>query len=327
MLSTRNAMHQTDLLICGMCRGKLICDPDAGEIICPSCGAVSESNAKLSTSWSQGYGSGLTGTDSSYKISYDFELPTVIGSGNFDAHGNGIPESYELSRIRKWDNRTLSRDPKRRSLEKAAATIRRATEMLGVGVAVAEAAYEIYRRSNEGKGTRRKAISDLALASVYVALKELGVARSIHEIDEVTKELNSKNAHHYYNFLLNELKIRSTSSDAASFVSRIAAKAGLDGRTERKAIDIINQIKDNPVLISKKSLPLAASALYVAAGLCGEAVTQLRIASASEVTPVTIRKRSGEIREILKEPPVTENEDVVVQVAPESIPATPNLSY
>ncbi len=299
---TQETVFESYSAICRVCRGRLICDPDTDERVCSSCGMVSEGAGNhfgFSSSYSSFTLTRPDSTESSSSMAYDIDLSTVIGNKNFDAHGNGIRDGYELSRLRKLNNITLCRDPKRRSLAKAIDTIKRATEMLGVGDSVGELAYEIYRKCNEGRVTRRKSIADVALASVYVALKELGIARSVHEIDQVTKEMNAKSVRHYCNFLMNELKIRSTSSDASSFVSRIAAKAGLSGKIERKAIDILLLVKDSPVLISKKPVPLAACALYVAAELCGEPITQLRIACASEVTPVTIRKRSLEIFEIL----------------------------
>ncbi len=304
MLSTQETVYETDSALCKFCRGRLVYDPDADERVCCSCGMVSENVGThfgfSSSSRSFGLNVRPDAAESASSMTYDIDLPTVIGSKNFDAHGNGIRDSYELSRLRKLNNLTIYGEPKRKSLSKAIDTIRRATEMLGVGDAVGDVAYEIYRKCNEGGVTRRKSIADLALASVYVALQELGIARSVHEIEQVTKEMNSKSVHHYYNFLMNELKIRSTSSDASSFVSRIAAKAGLNGKIERKAIEILLRVKDDQVLISKKPVPLAACALYVAAELCGEPVTQLRIACASEVTPVTIRKRSLEILGILE---------------------------
>ena len=305
MLNTNEKVYETDSTLCELCRGRLICDPDTDEKVCCSCGMVYENaDAHFGFSWSS-QSRGLIAkpetAESASSMTYDLDLPTVIGNKNFDAHGNGISDRNELFRLRKLNNLTIYRDSKRKSLSKAIDTIKRATDMLGVGDAVGEVAYEIYRKCNEGGVTRRKSIADLALASVYVALKELGIARSVHEIEQVTKEMNARSVHHYYNFLMNELKIRSTSPDASSFVSRIAAKAGLSGKIERRAIDILLRVKDSPVLISKKPVPLAACALYLAAEFCGEPVTQLRIACASEVTPVTIRKRSLEIIQILED--------------------------
>jgi len=300
VLSNQRTITSPEVSCCRLCRGKLTYDPNTGERVCCSCGVVSETPGISASYFSGSFSSGLEIVESLSNIEYDIDLPAFIDTKNVDAHGKGIRESYELYRLRKLNNLTISRDPKRRSLSKAIETIRKAAEMLGLSDAVAEMAYEIYRKCN-GKGEkRRKPIVGVALASVYVACTELGIARSAREIENVMKELNARNFHHYYNFLLNHQKIHSTAQDASSFVSRIAAKAGLSGKIERKAIDILLRVKDSPVLISKKAVPLAASALYLAAELSGEPITQLRIACASEVTPVTIRKRSLEISQILE---------------------------
>jgi len=94
-------------------------------------------------------------------------------------------------------------------------------------------------------------------------------------------------------------------------VSKIAARAKLGGRTQRRALDILYQVGDDPVVIGKKPISLAAAALYMAALETREYTTQLRLAVAAEITTITIRKRYLEIMQVLKEKslPVT-NQDI-----------------
>ena len=288
------------LLHCKMCRGDLTYDPNTGERVCTSCGVVSEVSGTCPRFYVSNSFEGTDRNNPSSAMSYDIDLPTVIDHKDVDAHGRGLAQSYELHRLRQLNDFTISRDSKRRSLSKAIDVIKRATELLNLSDAVADVAYEIYRKCNGSGETRRKAITGVALASVYVACKQLGIARSTREIEQSMKEISEKSVHRYYNLLLNQENMRYTMQDSATFVPRIAAKAGLSARVERKAIDILSRVRNDPALVSKKPISLAASAVYIAAELCGEPVTQLRIASASEVTPVTIRKRSLQMTRMLE---------------------------
>ncbi len=289
---------------CIMCRGNLTYDPDTGERVCSSCGIVNEalgSNDLAENSGSSSFEDGMNRSKPSTSMSYEIDLPTVIDYKDVDARGKGIKQSYDLQRLRQLNDFTISRDSRRRSLSKAIAIIKQAAELLDLGEGVAEVAFEIYRKSNAKGNTRRKAITGMALASVYVACKQLGIARSTREIEESMRKISTKSVHRYFNLLLNQHNMRYTMQDSTTFVPRIAAKAGLSAKTERKAIEILTRVKNDPSLASKKPVSLAASAVYVAAEYCGEPITQLRIASASEVTPVTIRKRSLQIIRILSQ--------------------------
>lgn len=288
---------------CQMCLGKLTYDPFTNESICNDCGVVNEipgPYARSGVSNLSPLNNESCRNNQSAAMKYDIDLPSVIDYKNVDAHGRGITQSYEMRRLRQLDVFTISRDSKRRSLSKAIDVIKRAADLLELNDTVADVAYEIYRKCNGSAETRRKTITGVALASVYVACKQLGIARSTREIENSMREISSKSVHRYYNFLLNQENMRYTMQDPSTFVSRIAAKARLSGRVERKAIEILSRVKDDPALASKKPISLAASAVYVAAQSCGEATTQLRIASASEVTPVTIRKRSVQMIGILQ---------------------------
>src|SRR5207244_316529 len=78
---------------------------------------------------------------------------------------------------------------------------------------------------------------------------------------------------------------------------------GTTRREDRKAFEILAAVKGSPVLAGKRPISIAAAALYLASLDTEGGATQLRIAAAAEVTPITIRKRSLEISTALKESP------------------------
>ena len=293
-----------DSQVCKYCRGTLVYDSRNGEQVCPICGVVSDM-PKLDSEYSGGndhqYVSSRDRDSPSTTMAYDMDLPASIDYSNVDAHGRNLPKSYELHRLRQINNFTISRDPKRRNLSKAIDVMKQAAQLLNLGAAVVQDAYRIYSKWNGAAENKRKPITGVALASVYVACKQLGIARSTREIEETMKEISAKSIRRYCNILLRQENMRFTMQDASGFVSRIAAKAGLDVRVERKAISILSLVRLNPVMMSRKPISLAAASIYVAAEFCGKPTTQLRIAAASDVTPITIRKRSNEILGIIKD--------------------------
>ena len=317
MLVSKITNVERESTICRFCRGNLVSDPNSGERICCSCGIVSEvttgSIQYFSGSLELGLQTEPLDSDPVSSMMYDIDLPAAIDARNVDAHGRGIYSGYELSRLRRLNSLTITRDSKRKSLSKAVDIIRRVVEALSLGEAVAQRAFQIYRKCNGNGLARRRAIAAVAMASVCVACKQLGIARSVHEIEGATKGVNAHSVRRQYSFLLRKLGIGVTTSDPLSFVSRIVSRATINGKIERKAIQILLQVKDHPVLISKKPVPLAAAALYLSAQLLGEPVTQLRIACAAEITPVTIRKRSLDISRIL--------ESKLAETQPEEEPA------
>ena len=292
-----------DRQVCKYCRGTLVYDSKNGEQVCAVCGVVSDTPKLYSeyTGWSDHQFVPSRDRDSpSTTMAYDMDLPASIDYSNVDAHGRNLPKSYELHRLRQINNFTLSRDPKRRNLSKAIDVMKQAAQLLNLGAAVVENAYRIYSKWNGVAENKRKPITGVALASVYVACKQLGIARSTREIEETMKEISGKSIRRYCNILLKQENLRFTMQDASGFVSRITAKAGLDVKVERKAISILSLVRLDPAMMSRKPISLAAASIYVAAEFCGEPTTQLRIAAASNVTPVTIRKRSNEILSIIK---------------------------
>ncbi len=295
---------------CQFCRTKLVCDPETGEQICGSCGVVndfSEDSSSLHFSRTAPVASPMeSDADSRNSMMYDINLPSIIGNENFDAHGNTIHENWDLTRIRQLDNSLLSRDSNRRSLSRAIDTIKRVVESLSLTETVAERAYQIYRHVNGNEVGRRKSIVGIALASVYIACKELGIARSSTEIENVMRDINPRGIRRYCRLLARELNMNVTTPNPSSFVPRIVAAAKLSGRVERMALEILSRVKDNPSLCARKPVPLAAAAVFLAARLNSEQITQLRIACAAEVTPITIRKRSLELLEALKVAPTSQ---------------------
>ena len=288
---------------CASCNGGLVSDIEKNERFCSNCGIVARQNYDSVDPQIHALGefdSTLGPQDPTSTMMYDISLSTFIDKKNVDSSGKQIRGYAEMEKLRKLNKFTISNDSKTRNLIKAMKEIRKITEILGMSTLIAERASYIYRKAL-GKGLiKGRSIAGLAAAAIYVACKDIGVMFPIDKIEEYVENLNKKNVVYYYKFLLRQLKMNVALQEPSQLVSRIAGRARLGGKTQRKALEILNKIEGNPVISGKKPVSLAAGALYLAALNTGENTTQLRIAVASELTTITIRKRYLEIAEIIE---------------------------
>jgi transcription initiation factor TFIIB len=170
---------------------------------------------------------------------------------------------------------------------------------VGLPNSVAIEACEIYRRGLKTGITRSKSITSMAAAAVLVACNLVGASCPQDDIERMKRTANGHLIRQYQKLLLHNMNRKVTTSDPSRDVSRIVSKAGLSGKVERKSLEILALVKDHPILAGKRPTSVAAAALGVALVQMGERKNTLRLAFAAGVTPITIRKRSLEISEIL----------------------------
>ena len=298
---TRNVLDSTDEIMCTICNGKLVSDFDNGEKICSLCGIVTRDN----------HGSSINETDSSSSTNitkndeptsimmYDIGLPSIIDSKNVDANGKHIHD-HELEKMRRLNKFTISGNSKTKNLNKAINEIRRITEIVGFNALIAERACYIYRKILNKGAIRGRSITGIVCATICVACEEMNIPFPIHKIVELTGNSTKKSITHYYKFILRQLGMNNKVISPSHCISPIAKKAGMSAKTERKALEILEQVNSDPTLSGKKPVSIAAASLYLASFQTKEHTTQLRIAIASELTTITIRKISMELSQILE---------------------------
>lgn len=287
---------------CEVCNGSLIVDVDTGEKCCNRCGIVMSAMSEMlgkSNSLLRNTEHSIAPEVHTNHMMYDVSLPSFIGEKNIDANGKRI-DRFHTDKMRRLDRRTLSNDPKIRNLNKAIREIRRITEILGMKTLIAERAAYIYKKAFGQGLIRGRSISGIAAASIYVACKELDIPRSIDEIENLIGGINKKNVLRYYKLLLKQMNLSVGLPSPISHLSRIAKRAGLSGKTERRALDMLSKVSADSTLVGKKPISIAAAILYLASLQTKEHTTQLRIAIASDLTTITIRKRCVEITQILE---------------------------
>src|SRR3989454_881260 len=140
----------------------------------------------------------------------------------------------------------------------------------------------------------------IVAAVVYLAAKQLGAPRGLHELSEATGvtvhriSLTAK-------VISRELGVFSRASRAEDFVPRFASQLGLDPRVGERSLALVAQVKDSKVLEANSPVGIAAGALYLASEELGVPLTQAQIARLTGVSEVTIRKHYRLLKESLAE--------------------------
>jgi transcription initiation factor TFIIB len=288
--------HLTD--ICPECTSKnLVHDYDTGETICGDCGlVVYEQMLDKGPEWraftqEEKASRSRVGLPTSYSI-HDKGLSTTISQVDRDAFGRKLPMSTRLQmwRLRKWQIRSRVHSSIDRNLAQAMAELERLSSKVSISPPVKEKAAVIYRKALDKSLVRGRSINSVAAAALYAACRKSGSPRTLREISEASL-VDVKDVARCYRLLLNELDFHMPISDPLTFVSKIAEKNGVSGKTQGKAIAILGEARRKRFSAGKDPMGMAAAALYIACMQNNEKVTQKDIAEAAGVTEVTVRNR------------------------------------
>jgi transcription initiation factor TFIIB len=254
-------------MICSVCKnGSPITDPECGELVCSGCGLVfSEKAAENRAEWrnfgSQNNESARVGSPTSL-ARHDMGLNTVIGTTNKDSSGQTMDASMHstMKRLRTYDFRSQAHTPTDRNLMRAFGELGRQRD-----------------------------------AAIYIACREMGAARSLKDIGEIT-DVRRKVISRSYMILIQQLEIIMPVIDPVKCIAKIANKANLSEKSKRMAIDVMKDLANTQVPAGKRPMSLAATILYLSCLRNDEAVTQKDIAEAAGVTEVTIRNRIKDLK-------------------------------
>ncbi len=282
---------------CG--ESKFFINKEQGEVICKSCGFVveesmvnfgrerfadSENMEKLSR----------TGAPWDPRVSNN--LSTSVGNRQ-DLSRLSSKQQILFRRIRKKNNWTSS------SLEsnfnKNLANLRLLGNSLNIPERVEKEAAQLYRQFAQHGFTRARSCEYIVVASIYAACKMHALPKSLKEISEVSgidKKIIAKN----YKYLVKKLNIKMTLSNPIDFLGKFNSELGLSPKVQSKAVEIIEKADKIGLTNGKSPLSTAASAIYIAALILNEKVTQKNVSDTAKVTEVTLRNRCKELINGLK---------------------------
>ena len=296
-----------DNLECQNCKGKtVVFDHGTGEKICSGCGIVLyvereyidpllDTNTNLSNM--------NLGTPSSL-AHHDKNLSTMISYSNVDADGIAISvdQRSAIQRMRRWNKISNNNRSYHRNLKNAFAVLIRIKDKLSLSETIVEKSAYYYRKILDQNLIKGRSIKGFVVACVYASCREMNVPRTIEEIAEISNT-DKIFAGKCYRLLVRKLKVRLPSIDSTSHLGRIANNAGISERTLRHAVQMMSQVKDDPISFGKDPCAIAVAVLYGACLDKGEKTSQSRISLAGNVSVVTLRKRFLDIKKIFPQIP------------------------
>ena len=288
---------------CPECGGTLLIDDEHGETVCEDCGlVVEEDEIDPGPEWrafdaSEKDEKSRVGAPTT-NMMHDKGLSTNIDWRDKDAYGNSLSsrQRQKMQRLRKWNERFRTRDSKERNLKQALGEIDRMASALGLPENVRETASVIYRRALDEDLLPGRSIEGVSTASLYAAARQAGTPRSLDEIDAVSRVEKDEVAR-TYRYVVRELNLEIQPADPESYVPRFVSDLDLSDEVERRARELLDSARDRGILSGKSPVGLAAAAVYAAALLTNEKVTQSEVSEVANISEVTIRNRYKELLE------------------------------
>jgi len=291
---------------CKNCKGEtVVFDHGTGEKICSGCGvvlSVERENVDPLLDMNTNFSMNL-GTPSSL-AHHDKNLSTMISYSNVDADGVAIrvEQRSAIQRMRRWNKISNNNRSYHRNLKNAFAILIRIKDKLSLSDTIVEKSAYYYRKILDQNLIKGRSIKGFVVACVYASCREMNVPRTIEEIAEIS-DTDKIFAGKCYRLLVRKLKVRLPSIDSTSHLARIANNANISEKTLRHAIQMMSQIKDDPISFGKDPCAIAVAVLYGACLEKGEKTSQSRISLAGNVSVVTLRKRFLDIKKIFPQIP------------------------
>ncbi|WP_435358507.1 transcription initiation factor IIB [Haloarchaeobius sp. DFWS5] len=287
--------------VCPECSSSLVYDEEHGETLCGECGlVVDEVNIDRGPEW-RAFDSKEKDEKSrvgapTTKMMHDDGLSTNIGWQDKDAYGRALSsrQRQKMQRLRTWNERFRTRDSKERNLKQALGEIDRMASALGLPNTVRETASVIYRRALSDDLLPGRSIEGVATAALYAAARQAGAPRSLDEMAMVSR-VDKMELTRTYRYIVRELKLEIKPADPENYVPRFASELGLSDEAERRARMLLDNARTAGIHSGKSPVGLAAAAVYAAALLTNEKVTQNQVSDVASISEVTIRNRYKEL--------------------------------
>jgi len=280
----------------------MITDLESGEIICGSCGMVAPGQIQdTRRELTENPASGLSnvsgvGPQSSFAM-HDMNFSTMIGKSNRDSNGQMINSSNQakMSRLRTWDMRTQFTDSSSRNLRTAFTLLNNLKDKLAIPDSVIERTAYTYRKIEQKGLVRGRTIASLLAACLYLTCRELGVPRTIDEIQEASN-VKKKQVSRDYREIVLSLERTVPPVNYFQCLEKISNNLQFDGKITRSAMTLMQKILDLGISAGKDPMGLAAAVLYIVSQIEGETIKQAVIAKVAGVTEVTLRNRTKDVK-------------------------------
>ncbi|MFZ8849985.1 MAG: transcription initiation factor IIB [Thermoproteota archaeon] len=288
---------------CPYCKSKrLFYSFDRGEITCIECGSVvvirkldRGPDWRAFTAEERERRSRTGPPIKSSLITPSATSATIDWSGK-DAFGRKLTskQRFDMIRLRKWHKVSISSSMER-NLVQAMEELERLTNQIGLPSVVKDEAFLIYKTAINRGLVKGRSISGVVAAALYAACRRLKIPITLDELTKYTDNAARKDIARCYRFLVKDANIKVSIADPIDFLDKLIHVLGVKPIIYTKAKELIMEAKEKGLTAGKDPAGLAAAAVYIAATLNGEKLTQKDVAKAANVTEVTVRNRFKEL--------------------------------
>lgn len=169
------------------------------------------------------------------------------------------------------------------------AEFKRISSCLHLPIFVEEDAKQIYQLAIQKKLQSGRTKRSLITGAIYIACRQHKSPRTLNEIVKVSGVFK-KEIYEVYKLLIKELMISMKPINPTDYIPRFASDLKLSSKIQLEAIEILRASENNPLVLGKNPVSLAATALYLASEACGDKRPQRDFADVSEMSETAIRR-------------------------------------
>ena len=286
-----------------------------GEVICKDCGLVlNDILFDFGPEWrafDEDQRSRRARTGGPIKLAkQNIGLTTEIDRYDRDIKGSAVPSERkaQLYRLRKWQRRSRMGTSVDRNLSIALPELDRMCAHLNISQNIKEECARWYRKCVNKGIVRGRSIESVIAAIIYMVSRQRHLPKTLNELEEVSG-VKRKDIGRSYRTICRRLGLRMPIIKPSDYVPRLASELGVSGKTEAKAIEILESARRRGIISGKVPISIAAAAIYLAGRITADKQTR-RFVGFSEVPESAIKGRYVELlrefkkRDMLKDYPI-----------------------
>jgi transcription initiation factor TFIIB len=259
---------------------------DGGNYICQDCGTFFDRFIDTNAEWRYyGHDDNKTSDPTRCGLPTNDLLPesslgTIIG--------NKSGECYEMKILRKyqmWNSMTY----KERTLYNIFDTMTVNAVNNGIPASIIEEAKALYKKISEMKISRGDNRSGLIASSIYMSMKKNKVPRSAKEIAKIFN-LKSTTMTRGCKKFQDVLQMEVESTTPSDFIQRFCSKLNLDKDVKDMCMHVVRKAEEMSIVCENTPPSIAAGCIYLVCILCNVSIYKKSLASACDISMVTISK-------------------------------------
>ncbi|WP_135365017.1 transcription initiation factor IIB [Halosimplex halophilum] len=281
---------------CPECDGRLT--TDSGETRCTDCGLVVE-GCRVDRRGPRTFAEDDTNRERTgapiTEARHDRGLSTEIGY-KFDGNGNALSgqKRRQLTRLRREHTRAKWQSKAERNLAHGCTEIARLVGALDLDRAHREQASALFRSAQDEGLLPGRSIEAFAAASIYAVCRCTAATRTRGEVVSVA-QVGHERVINAYDVLNEQLNLPTPPQRPREYIPALASAMDVPPETEGVARSLAERARDAGESIGVHPAGFAAGCLEVACRDHGVDITQLALAEAADVTPVTVRAQRDRI--------------------------------